>query len=160
MSRLSQDDVFDDGTTAVNTFQKHFAAAGGAGHKPLHKMDSPFPTASPAISAMAEAFIEADRKTSVEHGRLASGDEPSSRYLQPISEAMANSSVDREGASPGRSPLGRGSGLQMNLDEFLGEAGGFLEEWSVEMELKKTTTEELNGLGYNDGRRRLFEETW
>lgn len=159
MSRLSQDDVFNDGTTAANTFQKHFAAAGGASQKPLHKMGSPFPTTSPAISAMADAFIAADRKTSAEHGRLASGDKSPSRYLQPISQAMVNSSADREGASPSRSPLGRGSGLQVDLDEFLGEAGGFLEEWSVEMELRKTT-EGVSRAGYNDGGRRLFEETW
>lgn len=155
---LSQDDIFADGTTAVNTFQKHFAAAGAAGPRPPHQMAHPFLNASPAISAMAEAFIAADCETSVEHGRLASGDESPSRHLQPISQAMANSSADKDGASPSRSPLGRGTGLQVDLDEFLGEAGGFLEEWSVETELR--TTEAKSRTGHSDERRRLFGEMW
>lgn len=166
MNLLSQDDVFDDGTTTVvNTFQKHFAAASGAGQRPFHSTNSPFPTSSPAVGAMAEAFIAADRETSVKQNRLASGDESPSRHLQPMSEAMANSSPEKDGASPGRSPQGRGNaGLdEVDLDTFLGEAGGFLEEWSVETELRKTTTPtegmHRSGLG-SDGKRLLFGEMW
>lgn len=154
--RHSQDDVFNDGTTAVNAFQKHFAAVKGASRRLSRKTNSSFSIASPAVSAMAEAFIEADRETSVEHKLLAFGEESPSRHLQPISQAMANSSADNDGASPSRSPRRLGAELQLDLDQFLGEADGFLEDWSVEAELKKPT--EGQSSGDRDRRRRLFGE--
>ena len=156
VGNLSQDDVFADGTTAVNSFQKHFAAVEGGGPKPPPSagLGSALPTSSPTVSAMAEAFIAADREMSPARGQLASGDKSPSRHLQPLSDMIANSATERNGALSSRSSLlGRGgAGLPLDLDEFLGEAGGFLEEWSVEAELKKS-----HG---TDGRERQFGEMW
>jgi hypothetical protein len=147
---LSEDDAVNDGSTVVDKPQKHFAAAKGVRRKLSQATNSPFAKGSPVIDAMAEAFIAADRETSVEQGRRASEDEPLSRHLKPISEMMSNISADSEGLSPVRSPLAfsiRTSSIGSrvdydmagDMDEFLLDAGGFLEEWSVETELKKTT---------------------
>jgi hypothetical protein len=160
---MSEDDAIDDGSTVVDKFQKHFAAARGVRRRLRQATNSPFAKGSPAIDAMAEAFIAADRETSAEQGRRASEDETPSRHLKPISEMMSNISADNEGLSPVRSlmafntrtsSIGSRVDYDMagDMDQFLLDAGGFLQEWSVETELKKTT-EGKNSADTADGRR-------
>ncbi|PSS22232.1 hypothetical protein M430DRAFT_57582 [Amorphotheca resinae ATCC 22711] len=148
---LGGDDAFDDGTTTVgNKFAKHFAAAGDASRIRSHNGLSPSLKSSPAVDAMAEAFIAADREISVgQEWRKLSGHSPS-RHLRPMSEAMANinteelsrigsSSSARNDRTSSSNTKTVGYDMGSDFGDFLGDAGGFLEEWSVETELRKTT---------------------
>jgi len=149
VERLNTEDGFNDGTTSIDRFGKHFLATGGvkrifagASHS-LSKFSSPA-----AVGAMAEAFIAADRETSIEQQRPNLSDKTSSRHLKPIG-VKANNNSDNQGLSLFDSPSIRRHNdsparhkttdhdMGLNLDDFLGDAGGFLEEWSVEAALKK-----------------------
>lgn len=145
---LREEDDFDDnGTTKVNQFEKHFLTVGGVNRV---LSDTGNSQKSPGVGAMAEAFIAADRDTSTKTKARCASQESPSRHLRPMSEAMANiNSPELDHLSPISSPSGRqnmepaGSlktidyDMDDELGDFIGGAGGFLEEWSVEAELKK-----------------------
>jgi hypothetical protein len=149
LDQSQEDDIFDDGTTVMNKFAKHFSAA--AGCKRLLSGKNGSLLSSPAVGAMAEAFIAADRETFIEHDRLAALGENPTQHLKPKSDARTNLSpfdtTDYE--------------LEANFDDFLGEAGNFLEDWSVDSEVKKVkdSREKRSGRSDTNGRRSLFGMT-
>ena len=134
---LRDEDAFEDGTTAINKFGSHFSAV-TAGFQRLFPRDNNSDIlSSPAVGAMAEAFIAADRKT---HGPRTTRSVRQKRYrhLRPKSDARTNVS------SPEGSPDGKVAAattmdydLSDDLDDFLRDAGDFLGDWSVEAEIKK-----------------------
>ena len=137
MLEHSRDDgIFDDGTTVMNKFGKHFSAAAGFRHLLPGKNSSLL--SSPAVGAMAEAFIAADRETSIEQDRRVARGESPKRHLKPKSNSRTNLLLS--GTTDYDS--------EVNFDDFLDEAGNFLEDWSVDSEVKKV--KELRGKG--DGR--------
>jgi hypothetical protein len=173
VDRFLDEDTFDDETTEVNKFGKHFIAANAFKHFLPGKIASPIKS-SPPIGAMAEAFIEADRDISSEQERRAPSYNCLSRHLKPMSEAKANiafqdsrsdgfSLVDSFSISPNGKIKATSTkmpdfDMEDSFDALLGDVGGFLEDWSVDAELKKaresasTKDSQSNGIK----RRRLF----
>ncbi|KAH7346552.1 hypothetical protein BKA65DRAFT_279266 [Rhexocercosporidium sp. MPI-PUGE-AT-0058] len=168
----SQEDIFRDGTTITTTFSKHFAAATRRHFKRIlpeirgSQLDS-----SPALlGAQAEAFIAADHKISAD--KWASSDRQTpSRYLKTRNDTNSNTNIWNEigeddtmlGNSFSRSPSEKVSRGQISCTGFdmaaaLGEAGDFLEDWSVDTALKQAVDTEPSKHVDSNGmrRRRLF----
>ncbi|KUJ22969.1 uncharacterized protein LY89DRAFT_163025 [Mollisia scopiformis] len=163
--RPSQEDVFNSGTTSVPKFQKHFKRQ----FKKLLPDNVASPVnSSPALAAQAEAFIAADRETSIEQ-EFSTNYKTPTRHLKPRSETDSNTawrqqseadiplpSYSRFERSP--SPPVNASLAGFDMEAALGEAGNFLEDWSVDSELKKAkesgTSRGQKSNGYR--RRRLF----
>lgn len=122
--RACEEDAFDDGTAVINKFGKHFSAA--ARFKRLLPRNTGSLLSSPHVGAMAEAFIAADRETLIGHKRRSALGESPTQPLRPKSDARTN-----------LSPETTDYNLEVNLDDFLGDAGDFLEDWSVDSEVKK-----------------------
>ena len=173
VDRFREEDTFDDGTTEVDKFGRHFIAVGAFKHFLPEKINSPFKS-SPAIGAMAGAFIEADQETSSEQDRRESPCNSPSRHLKPMSEAKANVRL-QESRSDGLSlmdsfmisPNGKIKAvttvmtdfeMEDNFDTVLGDVGDFLEDWSVDAELKKARESASSKDPESNGtkRRRLF----
>jgi hypothetical protein len=128
---------------------------------------------SPAVAAQAEAFIAADREASIEQEPMTT-DTPSN-HLKPRSEMDSNLAwrqpeennmllnsymrFQRSSPSPASTPI-----PGFDMEEALGEAGKFLEDWSVDSELKRAnnkasdTNTRDESTGYRG--RRLFGLGW
>jgi hypothetical protein len=145
-----EEDDFHDGTTAVDTLENHFLTAGRAnGDLPRKNYPSLY-SSSPAVGAMAEAFIAADRETSADYERRRIPEETPTRHLKPSSKARTNFTLSDMDGPPIKYSYSKGQDekfaptskiidydLGVDFDDYLGDAGGFLEEWSVEAELRK-----------------------
>jgi hypothetical protein len=161
------EDIFKHGATVVNRRSKHFPPA--TYQKIFERIlpgDAASPS-SPALSAQAEAFMQADRETLREQDRFATLGEAWSRHLQPRS--IANDNVLWKGgaekdlslmdATPPSTVRKDVSALNdFAMDEVLSEVGNFLEDWSVDTELKKAKESDNSKQSQNTGyrRRRLF----
>jgi hypothetical protein len=164
---LFEEDSFDESTIVVS-FGDHFNAARKQRLIP-ETTDSQI-NRSPAVIAQAQAFVAADQEAPLEqvHHRTLSV-EPS-RHLNLGSEAMDHSvwqDSEREDTSFEQSlfvsPKGNLSGFnaamsKFDMDDVLGDAGDFLEDWSVDAELKKAKDVDLSKDFESNGakRRRLF----
>ncbi|KAK0107642.1 hypothetical protein ONS96_003446 [Cadophora gregata f. sp. sojae] len=170
-----EEDIFHDGTTVTTTFNKHFVAASRPRQfrRILPEVRASQLNSSPAkLEAQAEAFIAADHDIPTDQGPT-SVNVTASRHLTARSDSNTNSSWNDKGegeddgsmlGSPfSRSPLERVPGRQTSLKTFdmalaLGEAAGFLEDWSVDTVLKpvkerdSTNRDDSNGMR----RRKLF----
>jgi hypothetical protein len=121
---VCEEDTFDDGTTVMNNFGKHFSAV--SRYKPKIQRVNGLVLNSPAVGAMAERFIAADRETSIEQERRPWLTESPTSHLKPKSDSRTNLSSEATDYD-----------LEVNLNEFLGDAGEFLGDWSVDSEVKK-----------------------
>jgi hypothetical protein len=148
VEREGEEDI-DDAITVAKKFQKHFSVAGFK--RRLPKKKSPLPASSPAVGAMAEAFIAADQEISALRKRQQPAlDQTPSRHLKPKSDSMTN--ISSQGSSNGSfrasSPVRATAAPTRTIDydmgnellDLLDEAGDLLEDWSVEAELKKANT--------------------
>jgi hypothetical protein len=150
MNLSDEDESTGLGKATRKGFESHFLAPDGvAGYRPKMR-DSPLKwLASPAVSGMAEAFIAADRETSMAEEQPLSNNGTSSRQSQPFRKFSVELNKDWDSSDESRSHAKltpTASSLRTidykidagdNLDDFLCE-GGILEDWSVETELKKT----------------------
>jgi len=132
-----ENDVLD------SNFESHFSAARRA--KCSSTRITVLNSSSPPICATAEAFITADfdasedmelqrtLDTNLLHNKLASRTQASTSLLP-----YAASTLDNSPCLPpvNTTPTSRTIDY---MDEFFGENGGILEEWSVEAELKKAS---------------------
>jgi hypothetical protein len=118
-----EEDNFNDGTI-VSKFRNHFSTA--RPKRMLPRKNHGLLLNSPAVGAMAERFIAADRETSIEQDRRPGPVESPTRHLTPKSDTMTN-----------LSPETTDYDLEVNLDDFLGDAGDFLGNWSVDSEVRK-----------------------
>jgi len=167
---LDQDeDIFHDGTTLTTTFNKHFAAATRPRQfkRILPEVRASQLDSSPAkLEAQAEAFIAADHDDKTDQWPASVKVTP--RHLKTRSDSNTNSIWKDEGegddsmlSNPfSRSPLERVPGRQASFDmaSALGEAAGFLEDWSVDTVLKPVKEKESVGHVHSTGmrRRKLF----
>ncbi|PVH84165.1 hypothetical protein DL98DRAFT_569162 [Cadophora sp. DSE1049] len=174
--RIDQDeDIFHDSMTLTTTFNKHFVAASRPRQfkRILPEVRASQLDSSPAkLEAQAEAFIAADHDIPVEQWPTSAKVTPS-RHLKTRSDSNTNSIWNDDGEGEGddsmlsnpfsRSPLERVPGRQTALATFdmasaLGEAAGFLEDWSVDTVLKpvkeKESTKRVDSYGMR--RRKLF----
>ena len=142
--QAGEEGSFDDSTTVLNKFKDHFSAAAQFKHRLRRNNMSQL--SSPAVGAMAERFIAADGQTSPEQRQVRRGESPT-RHLQPKSDARTN-----------LSPEVTGYDMMVNLDDFLGDAGSLLEDWSVDSEVKKINDSKgkRDGRGDSSAKRRLF----
>jgi hypothetical protein len=142
---------FDNDTTKLNSFGKHFVVARGFKHM-LSSDDSLFKS-SPGIDAMAEAFIAADRKTSSEHGREIASEKP--RFSPLEHKIKSKNKKASQGSTSGDSPFvdsflispsGKVTAVSMklsdynveeNIDAIIDDMGSFLEGWDIETELQR-----------------------
>lgn len=122
------EDALDDGPTAIGKFGKHFSAAAGIQHLLLRNAGSHV-LSSPAVDAMADRFIAADRETSTELEHRAELSESPTRHLRPKSDARTNLSPS----------AATDDDMELNLDDFISDASNFLEDWSVDSEVRKTS---------------------
>ena len=113
----------DDDPPFIGKFGHHFSAAA---RLKTNSGTIGSLLASPALGAMAERFIAADRETSVGQERWPGFVESPTQHLRPKSDATMN-----------LSPETIDYDFDVNLDEVLGEAGDFLKNWSVDSEVKK-----------------------
>ncbi|KAB8293993.1 hypothetical protein EYC80_009458 [Monilinia laxa] len=167
--------AFDDDVTDINSFQNHFSAirknSKGDGVAKRNSVERPLSSpkfktillgaadpivSSPAIDAMAEAFIAADRESSRERDR---------RFTtSPLRNRMPKNQEhttfrDEDEDNPGIQPFSSHSSAMAALNEtssnakvgdhaagdFLDEVEGFLGgDWSVEGELKKANSTEFD----------------
>ncbi|PQE23159.1 protamine p1 protein [Rutstroemia sp. NJR-2017a BVV2] len=182
-SVLREEDKFDDEVTNLDRFRKHFSTV--SKYRPMLSGVRSLIQSSPAVDAMAEAFIAADRDTSYEaKRRLTSSESPScSRNTKdkPFSTFKDHEDGDVDGDVDGDDSLHREPAKQASFttalsetssnkklgdfaqEDYLDELGSFLGDWSVEGELKKV--EDANTPKQNDNddaRRRLldFENVW
>ncbi|KAM3069857.1 hypothetical protein ACMFMG_010565 [Clarireedia jacksonii] len=184
-SVLREEDKFDDEVTNLDRFKNHFSTV--SKYKPtLSGGVRSLIQSSPAIDAMAEAFIAADRDTSHQSKRRRTASESHSPSLNrnKFKEPSFSTFDDHEdeedfdfGSSKkttGRSPVpssitalnetssnnNKQTGFAQDDDDYLDELGSFLGDWSVEGELKKV--QDVGGdTGKRDedarGRRRLLD---
>ncbi|KAH7397856.1 hypothetical protein BKA64DRAFT_51220 [Cadophora sp. MPI-SDFR-AT-0126] len=171
---IDQDeDMFNDGTTVTTTFNKHFVAAARPRQfkRILPQVRASQLDSSPSkLEAQAEAFIAADHDIPVDRATYARV--TPSRHLKLRSDSNTNS-IWNDGGDAGddsllsnpfsRSPLERVPGRQDSVASFdmasaLGEAAGFLEDWSVDTVLKPVKEKETTNRAENNGmrRRKLF----
>jgi hypothetical protein len=145
-----EEDFNDDDTTTVNNLGNHLIAKSSINQIYPDCNNSPLQKSSPAVEGMAEAFIAADRETSAECERRRMS--TPSRYLKPVSSGMVNIDSTDKQASPltGVNPISSKSNVSNHsktvdyeassgFNDFLENAEAFLEEWSVETELKKSS---------------------
>lgn len=168
---LLNEHIFGGGFTRTAPFSNHFSAARTRMVTGMLPPTSQSPNnSSPHLSAQAEAFIAADSTALPDQGRSPNDFENPTRYLKPRSEINENSGWKEWGkqrsrlddASP-RSLLPRRQAYSpsmsdFNMEEALDQMDDFLEDWSVEAELKKAKeiapTKETEDNGTR--RRRLF----
>lgn len=165
---------FDDGITNINSFQSHFSAirknSKGDGVPKRNSVKRPLSTpncktsllgatdpivSSPAIDAMAEAFIAADRESTRERNRRLTTSPLRNR--NPKSQSYTTFQDD-DGDDSGIQPSSFHSAAHAALNEtssnakvgdhtpgdYLDEVEGFLGgDWSVEGELKKAISTEF-----------------
>jgi hypothetical protein len=136
-------DVYDGATTTVHTFGRHFIAARQLKHALPRNLCSPL-NKSPAFGAQAEAFIAADRELSTEQRR------PTTSPRSPPRQLIQT--------SPRELVTGFGNIMaSFDMEDALGDVSDFLEDWSVDAELKRaresgsSSQRESNG----DSRRKL-----
>ncbi|KAH6713783.1 hypothetical protein BKA61DRAFT_735372 [Leptodontidium sp. MPI-SDFR-AT-0119] len=170
----SQDeDIFHDGATVPTTFSKHFVAASRRRQfkRILPEIRSSQLNSSPALlGAQAEAFMAADHEIPADKLPSSAKATPS-RYLKTRNDTNSNTNIWNEigeddtmlSHSFSRCPTEKASGGQTSLTGFdmasaLGEAGNFLEDWSVDAVLKKPVDTEPSKRVESNGmrRRRLF----
>lgn len=116
---------------------------------------------SPSVSAMAEAFIAADREASL--GLQQNSPTSISRHSKPRIEStdntwkQSNSSGRDISGTPNKKKI-RNSSLLLGfeMDEILGEVDGYLEHWSVDAELEKARQQQSEAEGNGAKRKRLF----
>ncbi|KAG4437989.1 hypothetical protein IFR05_006529 [Cadophora sp. M221] len=167
------ENIFHDGTTVTTTFSKHFVAANRRRQfkRILPETRSSQLASSPALlGAQAEAFIAADDEITTEKWP-SSAKEPPFRYRKTRNDTNSNTNIWNEigeddtmlGNSFSHSTSEKASGGQTSHTGFdmasaLGEAGDFLEDWSVDAVLKKTVDTEPGKRVESNGmkRRRLF----
>ena len=128
LGRPFDEDVFDDSPIPIGKFAQQFSAANGLRHL-LPKITSSQALRSPAVVAMADRFIAADRELSIEQERRPGLSESPSRHLMLKSDARTN-------LSPSET---MDHHMELNLDDFISDASNFLEDWSVDSEIKKTS---------------------
>jgi hypothetical protein len=153
------EDCSDCETTAINKFGKHFVAARKFKRMLPDMTDSQL-NRSPAVGAMAEAFIAADRESSLDqeqrfHSSKSTGRSGAIGWQShepqetPFFHSMASS---QRGGSRGI------TAADFDMDEALGEVGDFLEDWSVDAELKKAKdSNERNSTSNGHTRRGCLE---
>jgi hypothetical protein len=161
---LGKDDGLD-GDMVAPKFAKHFSVFKQSKGLSQHDLTS---VGSPSIGAMAEAFIAADRDTSIEEERRRK-DYETARHLKPSSPSMVNavrrdtvgaatspvSDVDEDSPSEDIQHETKVSGFDM--DDALGGFADFLGDWSVEGELQKARNASQKSVESNGAkRRRLF----
>jgi hypothetical protein len=140
---LLDKDSSDDATMVIS-FGDHFSTTGR--HRLIPERNSQL-NSSPAVGAQAQAFIAADREVSEKQEDHKTLPMEPSRHLQPRNEAMDNSvwqdSV-REDNPFENSSFISSKGLMdpfaaptFDMEDVLGKAGDFLEDWSVDAEIKK-----------------------
>ena len=126
-------------------FDSHFLAARRA--KGYLRRITPHDSSSPPIDATAEAFVQIDRETS-EDMELRRNCDTNTSHTKSKSRAkprifpLAQEDTMRSDSSPRSLPvntIATRRTINYDMNEFLGENGGILEEWSVEGELKKAS---------------------
>jgi hypothetical protein len=175
-SVLREEDKFDDEVTNLDRFRKHFSTV--SKYRPMLSGVRSLIQSSPAVDAMAEAFIAADRDTHETKRRHRSSESPSynrNSKEKPFSTFRDDEDGDGDNSFH-REPLKQTSFTtalnetstnkklgDFTQEDYLDELGSFLGDWSVEGELKKV--EDVNTPKQNDNggaRRRLldFENVW
>ncbi|KAE8453414.1 hypothetical protein EG329_010275 [Mollisiaceae sp. DMI_Dod_QoI] len=162
---FQDEDVFNNGARNVyNKFEKQFTSARRFKRILPENVASPV-NSSPALGAQAEAFIAADRGISREKDPTATQQTPT-KHLRPRSEANSNiawNQPDETEALTSYSKFEESHHVSTSLASFdmedaLGEVGNFLEDWSVDSELKKAKESDGNRDEESNGyrRRKLF----
>lgn len=164
----ADEDIFDDGIVRnVPKFGRHFVAARQFRHILPQNQGSP-QNSSPRLSAQAEAFITADREASREQRRSKSSSRSPSQNFESgrgrIEEDpwLTERSSESLKSSP-KLPENKFEHLvaSFDMEDALGDMSDFLEDWSVDVELKKAKESkepESSGCRESNGykRRRLF----
>ena len=153
-----EEDLLNNATMHAEKFNKHVIAA-----RQLRRLSPPdsgaLLTSSPAFSAQAEAFIQADRETSTEQRGKAAARRSPSRHLTPRTGAFDNIMRDtrlEEHLSLHQVGPSQEVGVTNTaMDDFdmegaLDDIGNFLEDWSVVSELGKGTGLESANYNAND----------
>jgi hypothetical protein len=163
----SDEDIFDDGTATIPKFVGHFVAARQFGHILPQNQSSPL-NSSPRLSAQAEAFIAADREVSIEQRHSPLSTKSAFRKLKSRRDDIEEGSWLRERSleslqtSPKLQEKRVGNLMaSFDMDDALVDMSEFLEDWSVDAELKKakgSKQSESSGRRESNGskRRRLF----
>jgi hypothetical protein len=141
--RDSDEEIFDDGTTRGHQFGRHFIAARQFKHILPQNQSSPL-NSSPAFGAQAEAFIAADFEASAKPRRLTTSLKSPARLFKPGRDRMEENLWSKD-TSPGsfqtspKVPKPRlGNHMaSFDMDDALEGVGDFLEDWSIDAELKK-----------------------
>jgi len=159
----SDKDLLADGTTRSYQFGGHFVAAGQFRRLLPQNQKSPL-NSSPAFGAQAEAFIAADRAASATPRQLTHSPKSSSQRFKPGRDRIEEESWSRDTSvrSFQTSPKVTKAGLNnlmasFDMEDALGDVGDFLEDWSVDAELKKAKEgpgSRRESTGYR--RRKLF----
>jgi hypothetical protein len=139
----ADEDIFDDGIARhVPKFGRHFVAARQFRNILPQNQGSP-QNSSPRLSAQAEAFITADREASGERRTKLSSRSPS-QNLKSGKDRIEEDPWLRERSSESlksspKLPENKLEHLVANFDmeDALGDMSDFLEDWSVDAELKK-----------------------
>ncbi|CZR51932.1 uncharacterized protein PAC_01809 [Phialocephala subalpina] len=136
---IEEEGMFNNGTTSGTKFESHFKRH----FTRLLPEDVASPmNSSPALGAQAEAFIAADRETSIDQDPTTTTTlQTPTRHLKPRSEPNSDL-VWRHQDEPDilgskESPPVRTSLAGFDMQDALGEMGDFLEDWSVDTELKQ-----------------------
>ncbi|KAG9229939.1 hypothetical protein BJ875DRAFT_173626 [Amylocarpus encephaloides] len=141
------------GEAIVASFKKHFNSF----KSPRRLLSQESLSAwSPAVGAMAEAFLEADRDASLKEERSRASLK-SSRYLKPSSEAIINSCGYSPGhdtssspnlfeKSPTREAPTNIDGSDFDMEGVLGEVAVFLGNWSVNSDVQKSRKDFLGNI--------------
>jgi len=144
----NDDQTFNNSVTSIHGFKNHFAIA--SAYKPtLSKTSNLLPQGSPAVSAMAEAFVAADNRTSSGKQQFSLRDRrrswrqehhSASKFNVPLEDIdLGKTDLSNSGERRDSTLTEKSSNINAEeaLDDFLGGAEAFLEDWSVEAELKK-----------------------
>jgi hypothetical protein len=164
----ADEDIFNDGIARnVPKFVRHFVAAKQLSYILPQNQGSPL-NSSPPLSAQAEAFIAADRQAPGEQQRSRLSSRSPSRNPNPGRGRIEEDPWLRERSSESlkSSPKLPENNLgnlvaSFDMEDALGVMSDFLEDWSVDAELKKakgSKESESSGCRESNGhkRRRLF----
>ncbi|KAF8864793.1 hypothetical protein BDZ45DRAFT_493652 [Acephala macrosclerotiorum] len=155
---VEEEGMFSNGTTNGTKFEKHFSRQ--FTRILPENVASPL-NSSPALGAQAEAFIAADRETSIDqlpNTVLQSPTRPRKPRSEPNSDIVWKFQEKTDILRSEESQPVRKSLAGFDMEDALGEMGNFLEDWSVDAELKQARVsspekrEESNGYR----RRKLF----
>ncbi|CZS92827.1 uncharacterized protein RAG0_03323 [Rhynchosporium agropyri] len=165
------EDIFHDGTTVTTTSRKHFVAATRKRHFRRilpDKRSSQLASSPTLLEAQAEAFIAADHDIPAQQCPTSAKDSPT-RHLRSWSNPNTNvwNEVEEDDTMVGNSflpcpianmPVPDNAFAGFDMASALGEAGDFLEDWSVDSVLKNSRdNESATRVESNDMRgRRLF----